>query len=277
MASRREFLSPDGLRLDGRRPHELRTTGGQLGVLPALDGSALFEAGNTRILTTVSGPREPRSKGGAEHDRATVSVRLRAAALSSAGGERRQRRAAGGAGQARQDRRMVEWSRTIEEIFSSAIITSIFPRSTIDISIDVLNADGGVLPAAINCVTLALISAGIPLYDYVQAVSVCYLAQRALVDANRLEEGGGAAGGPATHPTLTVASFGQRAARTAILYYALDGGGSASGGGLAADQLESMTSAASDALARLFALMDGHMVRDYSLEMAAKNALASRQ
>lgn len=56
--SRHEFVSPEGLRLDGRRPAELRGLSAKLSILPQVDGSALFEVGNTRIMATVTGPRE---------------------------------------------------------------------------------------------------------------------------------------------------------------------------------------------------------------------------
>lgn len=32
----------------------------KMGVLPAVDGSAIFELGNTRVLATANGPREVR-------------------------------------------------------------------------------------------------------------------------------------------------------------------------------------------------------------------------
>lgn len=70
--SRIEYISPEGnpdyftrwlilaqgLRLDGRRANELRTLKASVGILPAVDGSSLFELGNTRVLATVYGPRE---------------------------------------------------------------------------------------------------------------------------------------------------------------------------------------------------------------------------
>lgn len=37
----------------------------------------------------------------------------------------------------------MEWERHLEGIFSAAVITGTFPRSQIEISLDVLNADGG--------------------------------------------------------------------------------------------------------------------------------------
>lgn len=44
-----EFVSPEGLRLDGRRPKELRQLKSELGVLQSADGSATFEMGNTKV------------------------------------------------------------------------------------------------------------------------------------------------------------------------------------------------------------------------------------
>lgn len=44
-----EFVSPEGLRLDGRRPKELRALRCQLNPLPQADGSAIFEMGNTKV------------------------------------------------------------------------------------------------------------------------------------------------------------------------------------------------------------------------------------
>ncbi len=44
-----EFVSPEGLRVDGRRPNELRKLAAKLGVLATADGSAIFEMGNTKV------------------------------------------------------------------------------------------------------------------------------------------------------------------------------------------------------------------------------------
>jgi hypothetical protein len=45
----------------------------------------------------------------------------------------------------------------------------LFPRSQVDIFVEVLQADGGVLPAAINAASLALVDAGVPMVDFVCA------------------------------------------------------------------------------------------------------------
>lgn len=53
-----ELLSDQGLRLDGRRPDELRNIRCRLGVFSQADGSAYIEQGNTKVLATVYGPHQ---------------------------------------------------------------------------------------------------------------------------------------------------------------------------------------------------------------------------
>ncbi|PJF18345.1 hypothetical protein PSACC_01834 [Paramicrosporidium saccamoebae] len=210
-----------------------------MGVLPQVDGSALFELGNTRVLATVHGPREPRQKGQAQHDCVALTARFHAATFSSVTGERRRI--------LRQDRRLTEWGHYIEELYSSAIIGSLFPRSQIEIFIEVLNADGSVLAAAINATTLALVNAGIPVYDYVVATSVGHLAQTALLDINRMEEGGGRG-----NPSLTVAAYGRNPNLTLLVT-----GDTRVG----ADKLESMSEVARSGMKKLFDILDETVVR----------------
>ena len=54
------FIIVTGLRLDGRRSHELRRIQCSMGVLTQADGSARLEQGNTKILATVYGPHDVR-------------------------------------------------------------------------------------------------------------------------------------------------------------------------------------------------------------------------
>lgn len=53
-----ELLSSQGLRLDGRRPNELRRIRCKLGVFTQPDGSAYLEQGNTKVLAAVYGPHQ---------------------------------------------------------------------------------------------------------------------------------------------------------------------------------------------------------------------------
>lgn len=78
-----EFISPEGLRLDGRRPGELRRMHCQLDVLSNADGSAIFEMGNTKVLAAVFGPHEVTSRSQMQQDRAIVVCEYAMAAFST--------------------------------------------------------------------------------------------------------------------------------------------------------------------------------------------------
>ena len=68
------------------------------------------------------------------------------------------------------------------------IQTGLYPRSQIDIIVEVHQQDGGVLQAAINASTLALIDAGVALYDQVVAVSAGLHSTAVLLDLTHYEE-----------------------------------------------------------------------------------------
>lgn len=46
----------------------------KLGILPAADGSALFEMGNTKVLAAVYGPREVQKRSQTLHDKCNITV-----------------------------------------------------------------------------------------------------------------------------------------------------------------------------------------------------------
>lgn len=114
----------------------------------------------------------------------------------------------------------------------------------------------GVLAAAINATTLALINAGIPIYDYVIATNVGYLAKQPLLDLNRMEEGGGA-----TNPSLTMASYGRRPDQVLLL---------TADGRIAGDKLVCMTDLAKLGITKLFQLLDSTIVKP-TLEEQTRN------
>lgn len=47
-----------GLRVDGRKPNELRKIYCEVGVFSQADGSAMVQQGNTKVVATVYGPHE---------------------------------------------------------------------------------------------------------------------------------------------------------------------------------------------------------------------------
>lgn len=64
----------------------------------------------------------------------------------------------------------------------------LYPRSQIDINIQVLQSDGSLLQTAINATTLALIDAGIAMNDYVCAITCALHDATPLLDLTSIEE-----------------------------------------------------------------------------------------
>ena len=122
-----DLLSPEGLRLDGRKPNELKRTVCKVGIFNEADGSASVEHGNTKVICSVYGPHESISRGKSKHDRAIINCQYSMATFST--NERRSR--------PKGDRRSAEIALTLEKIFDSAILTNLYPRSQIDIYVQV--------------------------------------------------------------------------------------------------------------------------------------------
>ncbi|KXZ46723.1 hypothetical protein GPECTOR_41g688 [Gonium pectorale] len=176
-----EFVSPEGLRVDGRRPRELRRINCQLDVLTSADGSAIFEMGNTKVLAAVFGPHAVTRRADLREDRAIVVCEYSMAAFST--GERRRR--------GKGDRRSTELSMVIRNTLEQAVLTELLPRSQIDVYVQVLQADGGTRCAAINAAVLALAAAGVPLRDLVASCAAGHLDGTPLLDLNFTEDSGG--------------------------------------------------------------------------------------
>ena len=100
----------------------------------------------------------------------------------------------------RGDRKSLEMSAHLKQTFEAAIKTELYPRSQIDIFVEVLQADGGNYCACVNAATLALIDAGIPLKDYVCACTASLVNDTPLVDISSLESTTGG-------PELTLAAL----------------------------------------------------------------------
>eukprot|EP01104_Vermistella_antarctica_P015187 TRINITY_DN4924_c2_g1_i2.p1 TRINITY_DN4924_c2_g1~~TRINITY_DN4924_c2_g1_i2.p1 ORF type:complete len:247 (+),score=61.65 TRINITY_DN4924_c2_g1_i2:207-947(+) len=180
--SRNEYISPEGLRLDGRRPSELRRIKCKLGLFSRADGSAYFQQGNTKAIAAVYGPREvPYFRRGL-HDRAIINCEYSMATFST--GERKKQS---------KDRRGQEISLIMRQTFEAVVMTNLYPNSQIDIYVQILQADGGTRCASINAATLALIDAGVPMREFVCACAAGYIDDTPLLDLNYMED---SAGGP---------------------------------------------------------------------------------
>jgi exosome complex component RRP41 len=91
------------------------------------------------------------------------------------------------------DRQSQERALWIQRIFQHAILVDQFPKSQIEIFVEILQQDGSPVSAAINAVTLALINAGIPLRDVVASCTLGLMDNKSiLVDLNHSETENGA-------------------------------------------------------------------------------------
>ncbi|KAI0072160.1 hypothetical protein K474DRAFT_1651535 [Panus rudis PR-1116 ss-1] len=178
MTSRIEILNDGGYRSDGRKQYELRDIVIDLTQKGTADGSATITHGLTEVLVEVFGPREAKVRSQTMHDRALINVEVNIMPFST--GERRKR--------GRGDKRILELGSTIKSTFEPVVQTSLYPRSEIDVFVHVLQQDGGLLQASINATTLALINAGIPLHDFVCAVTGGVHSTSPLLDLTTLEE-----------------------------------------------------------------------------------------
>jgi len=82
----------------------------------------------------------------------------------------------------------LELAAAIKSTFEPVIHTGLYPRSQIDIIVEIHQQDGGILQAAINATTLALVDAGVAMYDHVVAVSAGLHSTAMLLDLSHYEE-----------------------------------------------------------------------------------------
>ena len=172
-----QLFREDGTRLDGRRPDELRPVKMEVGILDNADGSAMVEFGRTKVLAAVYGPREPVQKYIVLPDKAVLRVRYHMAPFSTS--ERKS---------PAPSRREIELSKVIREALEPVVLTELFPRTSIDIFIEVLQADGGTRTTGLTAAALALADAGIPMKALVGAVAVGKIQGTLVLDLHEEED-----------------------------------------------------------------------------------------
>ena len=171
------FFDKKGLRLDGRRPDELRPIKLEVGVLRNASGSAFIQQGGNKILVGVYGPREIHPKHLELANRAALRCRYHMAPFSV---EERKNPA--------PSRRELELSKVIREALEPVVFTEYYPRTTIDVYIEVLQSDGGTRCSGITGASLALADAGIPMRDLPVACASGKIGGKIVLDLNDFED-----------------------------------------------------------------------------------------
>ncbi len=192
-----KLIDKKGLRLDGRKPEELRSIKIEVGILPNADGSAYIQQGKNKILAGVYGPREMHPKHLARPDRTVLRCRYHMAPFSV-----QERKSPA------PSRRDIELSKVIRESLQPAIFLEYYPRTGIDIFVEILQADGGTRCASITAASLALADAGIPMRDLVVACAAGKVDDTIVLDLMDTEDKKGGADVPvALMPNLNAVTL----------------------------------------------------------------------
>jgi len=177
MKSDKKLITNDGKRLDGRGLEDIRPVKIEAGVLHRADGSCYLEWGSNKVLAAVYGPREAIPRHTQNPLRAIVSARYNMAAFSV---EDRKRPG--------PDRRSREISKVISEALEKVILTSEFPRASVDVNIEILDAEAGTRCAGLTAAGVALADAGIPMTDIPVACAAGKVDGHVVVDLGKEED-----------------------------------------------------------------------------------------
>lgn len=170
-------MNDEFIREDGRTYNTLRNMKLEVGVLNNADGSAYIECGNNKIIVGVYGPRELFSKKHSKPDAAVLRCKYNMAPFSVS-----ERKRPG------PDRRSTEISKLISEAITPCVFLEKYPRASIDVSIEVLEAEGGTRCLGIIGASLALADAEIPMKDLISACAVGKVDDHIVLDLNETED-----------------------------------------------------------------------------------------
>jgi exosome complex component RRP41 len=170
-------LFKDGRRIDGRTPGDLRPIKIEAGVLKRADGSAYLEWGGNKVLVAVYGPREAHPRHIQDPTQAVVRCRYNMASFSVSDRKR-----------PGPDRRSQEISKITSEALAPVILTQLFPRTAIDVFIEIIEAEAGTRCAGLTAASVALADAGIPMKGLVTAVAAGKVDGQVCLDLSREED-----------------------------------------------------------------------------------------
>ena len=187
-----KLIDKKGIRLDGRKADELRPLKLQVGVLSNADGSAYVEHGKNKILAAAFGPREMHPKHLSQTDKMVLRCRYHMAPFSV-----QERKSPA------PSRREVELSKVIKEALEPALFLELYPRTGVDVFVEILQADGGTRCAAITAAALAIADSGVPMRDLVVGCAAGKVDDTVVVDLYDAEDKLGVADVPVAYmPSL---------------------------------------------------------------------------
>ncbi|MDG6954534.1 MAG: exosome complex exonuclease Rrp41 [Nitrososphaerota archaeon] len=172
-----KLIDEKGNRRDGRKWDQLRPIKLQVGLVKNADGSAYIEWGKNKIMAAVYGPKEVHPKHQVLPDRALLRCRYHMAPFSV---DERKNPA--------PSRREIEISKVMREALEPAVVVEDYPRTAIEVWVEVLQSDGGSRVAGITAASLALADAGINMRDLVVGCSCGMINGQVVADLDDTED-----------------------------------------------------------------------------------------
>ena len=164
-------------RNDGRKAEDLRPLEIKAGIIERADGSAMVKMGRTHALAAVYGPKELYPKFLQRPDKAVLQCKYSMAPFST------EDRVKPGF-----SRRSIEISKVMREALEPVIFLEEYPKTAIQVHVEILQADAGTRTAAINAAAVALADAGIPMRDLISSVSAGKIGNEYVLDLAGKEE-----------------------------------------------------------------------------------------
>ena len=179
------LVDENGIRIDGRTADQHRPFKVEAGVLNNADGSAYVEIGKNKVLAAVYGPRECHPRHLQDPTKAIIQCKYNMQAFSVSDRKR-----------PGTDRRSIEISKITAEALENVVLTELYPRASIDVYIEILQANAGTRCAGLTAASVALADAGIPMRDIVPAIAAGKADGNVLLDLNKEEDNYGQADVP---------------------------------------------------------------------------------
>jgi exosome complex component RRP41 len=164
-------------RADGRKEDEIRPIVMEAGVIPNARGSAMVKMGKTIAVAAVYGPRTMHPRHKQLSDRASLNTTYAMVPFSCTDRIR-----------PGYSRRSIEICKVTRQALEPVVFLEEFPKSAIDVFINIISANAGTRTAGINAASLALADAGIPMRDLVASVAAGKIGKDYVMDLAGKEE-----------------------------------------------------------------------------------------
>ena len=165
-------------RCDGRKFEEMRPMSAEVGVVKNAVGSASFTIGKTIAIAAVYGPKDLFPKFLQNPKSGVLRCHYNMMAFSEAGDRVRPG----------TSRRSKEISMVMEKSLLPVLDLQDFPKSVVDVHVELIQTDAGTRCAAICAASLALADAGFEMKDLVCAISAGLIGDKVVLDLDKQEE-----------------------------------------------------------------------------------------